>query len=170
MKGATYGHAVPGYERRHKKVLDAENHLLDVKEGFQEKFVDGTDKIIDQLRSAMAAQNDHLRRYQTQYDEIQNHEARYRQLEEDLGKSTQRLINQYRKLNTQARSDKPPIYFSSDFDVSGIFETEAPNELTPPHEIRTRAENHDAAAQTLLVELKAEHRSLREYLGNDEDV
>ena len=64
VKGVIFGHPIPGFERRYKKVKAAEEHLGDIKDDFKITFVDATQDIIDTLKSAISSQGDHVRRYQ----------------------------------------------------------------------------------------------------------
>ena len=166
-KGITFGHPIPGFERRYKKVKAAEEHLGYIKDDFKITFVDGTGDIIDTLKSAISSQGDHVRRYQQLYDDITNFERRYDQFENDLLSATGHLIDRYRLINTKARTSPKPDYFDTPFDDKTKFQTAPHNAMTPPSEIQAKAEKHSLSAQDLLSEVERDHSELRAILLED---
>ena len=166
-KGVVFGHPIPGFERRYKKVIAAEKYLAATKSEFKFTFVDATQDIIDTLKSAISSQGDHVRRYQQLYDDITNFERRYDQFENDLLSATRHLIDRYRLINTEARTSPKPSYFETPFDDKSKFQTAPHNPMTPPTEIQAKAEKYSLSAQDLLKEVERDHSELRAILMED---
>ncbi|MDB2438783.1 hypothetical protein N9W89_08720 [Hellea sp.] len=166
-KGVTFGHPIPGFERRYKKVKAAEGHLGYVKDEFKLDFVDGTEDIIDTLKSSISAQGDHVRRYQQLYDDITNFERRYDQFELDLLSAARHLIDRYRLTNSKVRTSPKPSYFETPFDEKSKFQTPPHNTMTPPAEILSKAEKRSLSAQALLDDIEQDHKELRAILLED---